>query len=781
MNYFLFRKLEYNNKKFYQFYEVAKDFKPNDDFTTFDNRDDKDFFYVREDRISINDKYLYYIFEDANGTFKTITDVHVLSEVYDKFKEKYEDLKDAEISIIELKPVDEIVERINEKVKYQKDCVSELVRQIYRNQKIMGSDLPVESKRLLRNNVLLYGPRGHGKKEITTLLGDELNLPYAYVEVPLSLREGGAEYPTREDINFEIARQMLERSHNDADINNGIVFISEDYEEKIKALRAIVNNTEFNSFPKIDYIIGGLSDKFSDSFVEFVSYIVDSKPFKYRGHMFDFGTMTFIVSYDKRFPKKNDNFDITDVLSKSNCDYIVPIKELTDDEKVNIITSPNGLLMAYRRFLARYDRKLMVSRKAIEYLVKECNSVNTSLEFLIKVIEHIIKFSISEYIKDVYINFGVVKKFCSTYLYDAPEEVPKEENEPLSEIVPVYQKLREKIVGQDKGLKNLLYNIIENRRMANKKELEDPKQYIKNILVRGESGGGKTFIINNIARILNIPCFIADATQYTEAGYVGADVTDMLVELYHRAGDDLESAQKGILVIDEIDKKATSAGRNTDVSRAAVLNSLLKIIEGAEITIDVGTKTAPEEMTFDTSRLTVICSGAFEGIEEIRDLRIKKLRGNAAMGFNNAKEVPLTIDSEVIDKDFVEFGMMRQFMARIPVIVNLEKNTKESLKNIMINSSASALKIEKTRLYERGIELEFTDDFYDKLAEEAMKLDVGVRGIDKVLQKVLTDISIQDIDSNDIEKIILNSEVLTDSNKVILIPRQSNKVKRKVN
>lgn len=267
----------------------------------------------------------------------------------------------------------------------------------------------------------------------------------------------------------------------------------------------------------------------------------------------------------------------------------------------------------------------------------------------------------------------------------------------------------------------------------------------------------------------------------SEAGYVGADVTDMLVELYHRANDNIEEAEKGILVIDEIDKKAVDSGRGTDVSRAAVLNSLLKIVEGAEISIDVGTRQEPREVFFDTSRLTVICSGAFEGIEDIRDQRIKKMRGNATMGFSNAKELPLTIDSEVIDKDFVKFGMMRQFIARFPVIVNLEKNTKESLISIMINSTSSALVIEKERLHERGIELEFTDDFFDKLAEEAVKLDIGVRGIDKVLQKVLTDINIQDIDSDEISMIVLNGDVITDASKVFLVPKKEEKVLKKVN
>ena len=313
--------------------------------------------------------------------------------------------------------------------------------------------------------------------------------------------------------------------------------------------------------------------------------------------------------------------------------------------------------------------------------------------------------------------------------------------------------------------------------MANMEGLENPKQYIKNILLRGESGGGKTFIISTIANLLDIPIFIADATSYTEAGYVGKDVTDMLVSLYHAAGDDLENAEKGILVIDEIDKKS---GNNSyyDISRGAVLNGLLKIVEGSVIPINIGSNAYPEEIMFDTSRLTIIASGAFEEIEKIRDKRVKK-ESTGAIGFNNTKEVK-DIDTNIIDKDYVEFGMVKQFMARFPVIVNLNKNTKESLKSIMINSKASALKIEAFKLNALGIKVEFTDDFYDELANIALSLEIGVRGIDKALHNVLSKIHIEDIDYGVVDKIIINKECIYDPNKLIIVPKKHRKQKEKL-
>ncbi len=775
MDYYLFRKLKIENKNYYQLYKIEKDFTPTDEFTTFDKRNDKDYFYVKGNEIAINDDYLYFIFEDKNGTFTNIEDIHLLSEIYDKFKEKYSDLKNTELKIVELKPIDELVNIVESKIKFQKYNVKELVRQIYRNQQILGSNLNVESKKIQKNNILFFGPRGNGKKTITRILENNLDIPSISIDVPLNFNGDGISLPTINDFKIEIAKRLMVTCDNDKEINNSVVFIHEDIKEKEKILKtfANINDLSITTF-KTSYLESDLSNNITEAYINFIGQVTDSEPFKYRGNIFDFRTITFVVVLDRNY-FGDDVYEILSVLNKANCDYLVPINELTDENKIELLLGKDGIFNQYKNYLNKFDKKLMISTSALTYLIERCNEIDSSIAFLNKAIEYIIKNLTSDSIKDVIIKLKNVEDFCNMHLNMDDES--KESSVVQEELMPLFNILKEKIVGQDKGLKNILYNIIENRRMANKDNLEDPKQYIKNILVRGESGGGKTFIINNIAKLLNIPCFIADATQYTEAGYVGADVTDMLVELYHNANDDLESAQKGILVIDEIDKKSGENGRTSDVSRGAVLNSLLKIIEGAEISINVRSRYDEEIVNFDTSKLTIILSGAFEGIEEIRDERIKKLLGTSKVGFSNEKEKKLTIDKEIIDKDYVNFGMSRQFMARIPVIVNLEKNTKESLKNIMINSSASALKIESIRLNERGISLEYTDEFYDALAEEALKLNIGVRGIDKVLQKVLTDINIQDIESSKIEKIILDKDVIEDANKVILIPKNNEKVK----
>lgn len=779
MNYFLFRKLNVDDKDYYQFYKVERDFKPNDDFTTFDKRKDKDFFYVKESDVSINDDKLFLIFEDKNGTFTNIDDVHTLSYIYEKFKEKFEDLKNTRISITELKPVNELVDIVNDKIKFQKESIKKLIEHIYRNQMIMGSNLSILSKKKQKNNLLLFGRVGHGKKTIIRLLENNLNIPYADIEIPFMYHDGKIAVPGVNEINMEIAKNYLLRCTNNGELNNGIVFLHVDSGEMRKALSHILDDLGApEDFFGREKAFVDISSKVTDIYIELIKYISNSEPFTYRGNVFDFRTMTFVVTLDKDLCDNDDLDELMEICNKLDC-FAIPVRDLTNEEKFAIISGKNGILQEYKEYLRNFDKKFMISKSGIKYLIEICDGINPGIPFLNNVIGSIVKLQTTESIRDVMINEEMIKNYIESRLDESYYEDEEEEVLTIPPINNVFTELKKKIVGQDNQLKNLLYNIIRNRRMADNPNLDDPKQYIKNILIRGESGGGKTFIISNIAKKLNIPCYIADATQFTEAGYVGADVTDMLVELYRNAGGDLEEAEKGILVIDEIDKKANDDGRS-DVSRGAVLNGLLKIIEGSPITINVGSRMQPEEITFDTSRLTVICSGAFENIEEYRDARIKKQRGSSKLGFSNAKEEELTVDADIIDKDYVSFGMIRQFMARIPVIINLNKNTKESLKNIIINSTASALKIEARSLLEQGIILEYTDDFYDRVAEEAIKLDIGVRGVDKVLQRVLTSINIQDIDSSEVQKIILNASVIDNPSNVILIPR-NNKVKKLTN
>ena len=335
--------------------------------------------------------------------------------------------------------------------------------------------------------------------------------------------------------------------------------------------------------------------------------------------------------------------------------------------------------------------------------------------------------------------------------------------------------VKQTVCAQYEHVKRILYTILRNRYAANNKDLKTPKRYIKNILIRGESGSGKTLILTEIAKLLKMPIFIADATSYTEEGYVGNSVTDMLANLYKAADGNLEKAERGILVIDEIDKKGNGDSKN-DVSRGAVLNSLLKIVEGAIIPIEIGKGYNAKQIMFDTSRLTVVSSGAFENIEKIRDARIKRgIKKSIGFGSEPTIKDKNTQDPKIIDEDYVKYGMAKQYMARQGVIVNLNKLSRENLKYIMQNSSSSELVTQQISIRDMGLIFTYEESFYDALSEVAYNKQIGARGIERAFNEVLENIKIMDIDPEIYSEIIFNGECVSDPSKIILVEREKTK------
>ena len=544
--------------------------------------------------------------------------------------------------------------------------------------------------------------------------------------------------------------ELLSRSKNDEEASRGIVFIRDNFPE--------------------------LLEIFDEKAYSVPTFFTSQKIIDYDGHKIDFRTLTFVILYDERIDMVDD-IDVRDIQKMMDCECGISTVRLSDSQKYMVLLSENGRLRHYEKFLNQYGKKLVIDMKSVRRIIRACSSVDPGMNVLNSVIDAIMKADLLDGICDVSFNKECADLFVPIILsfkYKAEEEDIEKKKEAIfdDELKDIYKLVTNKVIGQDKQVKTILYTILQNRRMANKKDLVDAKKYIKNILIRGESGSGKTLIVETIAKILGIPVFIADATQYTEEGYVGSSVTDMLVSLYHAAGGNLEKAERGILVIDEIDKKVNgSEGR--DISRGAVLDGLLKIIEGAVIPINVGNRIQEQVVMFDTSHLTVICSGAFENIEQYRDDRL----GKRKVGFNNDDDK--NIDKHITDEDYVNYGMKKQFMARLPVMVELNKITEELLINIMKESDVSALKVEKYILEDHGIAVEYTDSFYEALAKEAFKMKVGARGISKALERVLSSIDIESIEPSQVSKIILDGNVVNDPNKVILIPHEKTKQKIK--
>ena len=252
-----------------------------------------------------------------------------------------------------------------------------------------------------------------------------------------------------------------------------------------------------------------------------------------------------------------------------------------------------------------------------------------------------------------------------------------------------------------------------------------------NLLIIGDSGTGKTETIRQILKVLNLPYTIEDATKYTQEGYYGADVEEMIYNLFENANQDIERAQNGVIVIDEIDKKAGKGfSDERDVSGREVLNSLLKIIEGTKISIDIDKE--PYIADFDTSNLIVIFLGAFSGLEEIR----KKRLNTSKAGFNLNKDTKPKQDTKLLKQDLIKYGLPEEFVGRISTIVEMNKLTKQDLASILRNSKLSIFRAYQRELRERGISLYYSGRLFERIAAKSLLTDTGARELNNTVNYI---------------------------------------------
>lgn len=350
---------------------------------------------------------------------------------------------------------------------------------------------------------------------------------------------------------------------------------------------------------------------------------------------------------------------------------------------------------------------------------------------------------------------NLLKKDMKTYGKDSKVETAKIDKEiSLTEII---ENVRSVIKGQDEQVKIISTAVFKNQKI-------DTPEIKSNIIILGDSGNGKTEIIKLLANEFKVPYVIEDATRYTEAGYVGASVDDMIVNLYKAAGDSITRAQKGILVIDEGDKKGSAGDVGRDVSGENVLFSLLKIVEGTKVPISDSYGDTLGYM--DTSKLTIIFIGAFPGLAKIRDKRLKR-RG--VLGFAGQEDKKTFINEEYTADDFIEGGFPKEFIGRFDTIVELNKLTHENLVDIIRNSKKSTFVSYMQALEGKGIKLVYTDDLFDEIAKEAEKLNTGARGIKKIVQEIFKNIMYQILSTDkQYTECIISREIVQDSSKYFL-------------